>query len=178
MKCRPLVSWPSFQLPHKFLTPGIIIDILENNCLFWKFSQCYGKDPHDIVTFNSYDYICIQIFSHLFCPRERIHFVFEHPFASEQNFPVVMFILLYEVLTFESLDEILQCDYSMETFLTALPHVTIYFTIFYKKEIGKLFLDLSTHTLGNPAWITELYNPLNQANELHQFEQRPFITLN
>ena len=66
----------------------------------------------------------------------------------------------------------------METFLTALPHVTIYFTIFYKKEIGKLFLDLSTHTLGNPAWITELYNPLNQANELHQFEQRPFITLN
>ena len=29
------------------------------------------------------------------------------PFASQQNFPVVMFILLYEVLTFESLDEIL-----------------------------------------------------------------------
>ena len=50
MKWRPLVSCPSFQLPHKFLTPGIIIDI-ENNCLFWKFSQYYGEDPHDIVTF-------------------------------------------------------------------------------------------------------------------------------
>ena len=29
------------------------------------------------------------------------------PFASEQNFPVVMFILLYEVLTSKSRDEIM-----------------------------------------------------------------------
>ena len=37
--------------------------------------------------------------------------------ASEQYFPVVLFILLYKVdLTFESVDEILKCDPSNETF--------------------------------------------------------------
>ena len=35
--------------------------------------------------------------------------------AIEQYFPVVMFILLYKVaLTFESVDEILQCDHANE----------------------------------------------------------------
>ena len=33
--------------------------------------------------------------------------------ATEQYFPVVLFIMLYKVvLTFESVDEILQCDHS------------------------------------------------------------------
>ena len=37
--------------------------------------------------------------------------------ASKQYFPVVLFILLYKVvLTFESVDEILKCDPSNETF--------------------------------------------------------------
>ena len=36
--------------------------------------------------------------------------------ATEQYFPVVLFIVLYKVvLTFESVDEILWCDYSNET---------------------------------------------------------------
>ena len=58
------------------------------------------------------------------------------------------------------------------------------FTCYYlfynilQKGNWEIFSRLNTHTLGNPAWITELYNPLNQANKLHQFEQRPFITLN
>ena len=35
--------------------------------------------------------------------------------AIEQYFPVVLFIMLYKVvLTFEFLDEIPKCDYSME----------------------------------------------------------------
>ena len=35
--------------------------------------------------------------------------------ATEQYFPVVLFILLYEVvLTFESVNEILKCDHSMK----------------------------------------------------------------
>ena len=34
--------------------------------------------------------------------------------ATEQYFPVVLFIMLYKVvLTFESVDEILKCDHSM-----------------------------------------------------------------
>ena len=32
--------------------------------------------------------------------------------ATEQHFPVVLFVLLYKVvLTFQSMDEILQCDH-------------------------------------------------------------------
>ena len=35
--------------------------------------------------------------------------------ASEQYFPLVLFIMLYKVvLTFESVDEILKCDHSNE----------------------------------------------------------------
>ena len=37
--------------------------------------------------------------------------------ASEQYFPVVLFIMLYKVvLTFESVDEILKCDHSNERY--------------------------------------------------------------
>ena len=37
--------------------------------------------------------------------------------AAEQYFPVVLFIMLYkEVLTFESVDEILKCDHSNESY--------------------------------------------------------------
>ena len=38
--------------------------------------------------------------------------------ATEQYFPVVLFIMLYKVvLTFESVDEILKCDHSNESYL-------------------------------------------------------------
>ena len=37
--------------------------------------------------------------------------------ATEQYFPVVLFIMLYKVvLTFESMDEILKCDHSNESY--------------------------------------------------------------
>ena len=37
--------------------------------------------------------------------------------ATEQYFPVVLFIMLYKVvLTFESEDEILKCDHSNESY--------------------------------------------------------------
>ena len=37
--------------------------------------------------------------------------------ATEQYFPVVLFIMLYKVvLTFESVDEILKCDHSNESY--------------------------------------------------------------
>ena len=41
--------------------------------------------------------------------------------AAVQYFPIVLFIVLYKVvLTFESVDEILKCDYSCEAW-TAVP---------------------------------------------------------
>ena len=37
--------------------------------------------------------------------------------ATEQNFPVVLFVMLYKlVLTFESVDEILKCYHSDESY--------------------------------------------------------------
>jgi len=37
--------------------------------------------------------------------------------ATEQYFPVVLFIMLYEVvLTIDALDEILKCDHSNESY--------------------------------------------------------------
>ena len=38
--------------------------------------------------------------------------------ATEQHFPVVLFIMLYKevVLTFESVDEIFKCDHSNESY--------------------------------------------------------------
>ena len=37
--------------------------------------------------------------------------------ATEQYFPLVLFIMLYKVvLPFESVDEILKCDYSNESY--------------------------------------------------------------
>ena len=37
--------------------------------------------------------------------------------ASEQYFPLVLFIMLYKVVpTFESVDEVLKCDHSNESY--------------------------------------------------------------
>jgi len=53
--------------------------------------------------------------------------------ATEQYFPVVLFIMLYKViLTFESVDEILWCDHSNETSPAVLSHGAICFVGFEK----------------------------------------------
>ena len=44
------------------------------------------------------------------------------------------------VLTFESVDEILWCDHSNETFSAVLLHGAICFSIFYKMKFG-IFLE-------------------------------------
>ena len=44
--------------------------------------------------------------------------------ATEQYFPVVLFIMLYKVvLTFESVDEILWCYHSNESYSAVIPMV-------------------------------------------------------
>ena len=50
--------------------------------------------------------------------------------AIEQNFPVVPFIMLYKVvLTFESVDEILKCDHSSESYRAILSCGTVYYAV-------------------------------------------------
>ena len=53
-----------------------------------------------------------------------------HVKATEQYFPVVLFIMLYKVvLTFKPVDEILKSDHSNEGYWAVLSHVAIYFTV-------------------------------------------------
>jgi len=50
--------------------------------------------------------------------------------ATEQYFPVVLFIKLYKVmLTFESVDEILKCDHWKESYWAMLSCDAVYYFI-------------------------------------------------
>ena len=50
--------------------------------------------------------------------------------ATEQYFPVLLFIMLNKVvLTFESVDEIVKCDRSNESYLAKFSSGTVYYTV-------------------------------------------------
>ena len=50
--------------------------------------------------------------------------------ATEQYFRVVLFIMLYKVvLTFESVDEILKCDHSNESYCAVLSCGAVYYAV-------------------------------------------------
>ena len=50
--------------------------------------------------------------------------------ATKQYFPVVLFIMLYKVVpTFESVDEILKCDHSNESYWAILFCGTVYYSV-------------------------------------------------
>ena len=50
--------------------------------------------------------------------------------ATEQYFPVVLFIMLYKVvLNFESGNEILKCDHSNESYRAVLSCGTVYYAL-------------------------------------------------
>ena len=55
--------------------------------------------------------------------------------ATEQYFPVVLFIMLYKViLTFESVGEILKYDHSNESYTAVLSSGTVCFLTFCESE--------------------------------------------
>jgi len=50
--------------------------------------------------------------------------------ATEQYFPVALFIVLYKVvLTLESVDEILKCDHSNESYRAVISYGAVYYTV-------------------------------------------------
>ena len=50
--------------------------------------------------------------------------------ATEEYFPVVLFIMLYKVvLPFESVDVILKCDHSNESYWEVLSCIALYFVV-------------------------------------------------
>ena len=61
-------------------------------------------------------YFAVQSNSHLLSLWMKSSIVTIQMKATEQYFPVVLFIVLYKVVqTFESVDEILMCDHSNES---------------------------------------------------------------
>ena len=62
--------------------------------------------------------------------------------ATEQYFPVVLFIMLYKgVLTFESVNEILKCDHQMkaiEQYFTGMPFIMRYKGILTFESEGEI----------------------------------------
>ena len=59
---------------------------------------------------------------------------------TKQYFPVVLFIMLYKVvLTFESVDEILKCDHSNESYFNSLKAVLSCGTVYYDVQGGSSF---------------------------------------
>ena len=57
----------------------------------------------------------------------EIHGVTIQMIATEQYFPVVLFIMIYKVvLTFDSVDETLKCDHSKESYLAVLSCGTVH----------------------------------------------------
>ena len=64
------------------------------------------------------------------CGWNPIVWPFKWKLLIEQYFPVVLFIMLYKVvLAFESVDEILWCDHSNESYWAILPCGTVYYAV-------------------------------------------------
>ena len=60
--------------------------------------------------------------------------------ATEQYFPVMLFIMLYKVvLTFESVDEILKCGHSNKSCSAVISSGAVCCSFFYKIEFSRFF---------------------------------------
>ena len=80
--------------------------------------------------------------------------------ATEQYFPVVLFIMLYKVfLTFESVDEILWCDHSNESYWAVLSCGTVY------AVQGGYNNVLSFGSVDEILWCILQYFPVQQAQQ-------------
>ena len=73
--------------------------------------------------------------------------------ANEQYFPVVLFIMLYKVvLTFVSVEEILKCDHSNESYRGVLSYGTVYCVV-YKVILTFKSVDVSLKCChSNESW--------------------------
>ena len=78
--------------------------------------------------------------------------------ATEQYFPVMLFIMLCKVvLTFESVDEILKCDHSNESYWAVLSCSAVCFAIFYRIKCGIFFNDVILGTFWSGEGVLLLY---------------------
>ena len=73
---------------------------------------------------------CTRWFNFLICGCRKSYDVTIQMKATEEYFPVVLFTMPYKVvLTFESVDEILWCDHSNESYWAILSCGTVYYAV-------------------------------------------------
>ena len=66
--------------------------------------------------------------------------------ATEQYFPLVLFIMLYKVvLTSESADETLKCDYSNKSYWVVLSYGVVYYATIQMEAVQRLPTYLPTY---------------------------------
>ena len=81
--------------------------------------------------------------------------------ATEQYFPVVLFIMLYKVvLTFESVNKILWCNHSNESYCAVLYCGTVYYAV-----QGGSNNVLSFESVDEILWCILQYFPVQQAQQ-------------
>ena len=94
--------------------------------LSFKTLCCYRQNPREAIwkkaTEQNFPVVsllcCTRWFYKLLSLWMKSYGVTIQMKATEQYFPVVLFIMLYKVvLTFESVDEILWCDHSNESYI-------------------------------------------------------------
>ena len=67
--------------------------------------------------------------------------------ATEQHFPVALFIMLYKVVvTFESVDEILKCAHSCESYRAALSCGAVYYAVILALSLWMKSLHAHDHS--------------------------------
>ena len=77
--------------------------------------------------------------------------------ATEQYFPVALFIVLYKVvLIFDSVDEVLKCDHSNESYCTVLSCGTVYYAV----QVLSLWFKSKSLTIQMKATEQYMYFPV------------------
>ena len=99
-----------------FSAPLYLLYTQQNNTI-WVLGGWLGNGMTSLFVYKILDESRIEHFTFVLFSWMKSYGVTIQMKATEQYFPVVLFVMLYKVvLTFESVDEILWCDHSNESY--------------------------------------------------------------
>ena len=133
-----------FKNPWAVFSYGTVSDAAQSGSTFW----VYGRNPQ-VWPFKQ-TLLSSTFLWHRLLRRTRWFKVLSlwvkswsvtiQTKATKQYFPVALFIKLYKVvLGFESLDEILKCDYSNESYWAVLSCGTVYYAVPNVSNVSSLW---------------------------------------
>ena len=154
-------------LPKSYFSVVLLITLLWYCLLCWvvvtfqsvdEMLWCdYSNESYWAVLSCGSGYYALQGDSNLLSLRVKSYGVTIEMKATEQYFPVVLFIMLYKVvLTFESVDEILWCGHSNESYWTVLSQSTIYCKVFCRMKFNFFSVLFTILYLHFRLWLCSL----------------------